>query len=710
MSTDSFLTLHSPRGACAHFALGCYGRGGGFGLQADRAASQDVFIGLRRGTQILCLPFFHSAQSSDGAAALSGFLGEHARPAPASLAAFSPEEVQRTFGWGTDTWQAPGIGFTIYTPVTGIPDPAGTSAAALQDAIIPALAARLTIDNRGSRQPLQGFFAVSGMRGLRWLAGETGGALTGWASVHGYGFACEAAANPRVRAVSHFELPSLFAPPHPLPFPLAGIGALLVEAGPGECVTLDFALGWHRRGQVTEGLHACQYAYSLRHNSLEDVLRCAVARLPGWRAEAEAADRELAASRLNADQQFCLAQATRSYWASSMLFAPASGPTSAGEAGAFRWVVNEGSFMMLNTFDLAVDHVFFELRQQPWVVKNVLDAFADDYSYFDRLHFPGEAAAHPGGIAFTHDHGSFHTFTPRGTSSYEVSGQPGCFSYMSHEQLINWVLCAGLYVHASGDRAWAAARRGVIEACLDSMLHRDHPDPAQRDGVMDLDSSRAYPAEEITTYDSLDPSLGQARRNLYLAVKGWAASLGLERLFGLLGDPRRAQFARQAAERAAITIEAAYDPGLGYIPAILGSDDPSPIIPAIEGLIFPYRMGLEQAVTADGPFGGMIARLRLHLEHVLKPGLCQFPDGSWKLSARSDNSWISKVFLCQHIARKILGLNFGPEGAQHDRVHADWWRVGSAENPGIDQIFAGRTTEVGFYYPRAVTSILWLEE
>jgi hypothetical protein len=480
----------------------------------------------------------------------------------------------------------------------------------------------------------------------------------------------------------------MFTPPGPLPFALAGMGALLIDVAPGEIATLDFALGWYLGHAVTAGLHTCPYAYTHYDDSLAAVLRHAITRLPAWRSEAETADRQLAASKLNADQQFMVAQATRSYWASSMLFTDQNQQP--------RWVVNEGSFMMLNTFDLAVDHLFFELRQQPWVVKNVLDSFADEYSYHDQC-----------GVSFTHDQGSFNTFSPRGYSSYEISGQPGCYAYMTQEQLINWIACAALYVRSTGDQSWAEGRRSLIEDCLASMLNRDHPDPARRDGVMDVDSSRTLTSEEITTYDSLDPSLGQARRNLYLAVKGWGAYLGLEWLFKSLDDFQHALIARQAAEQAAHTIAAAYDPSLGYIPAILGSDDPSPIIPAIEGLIFPYQMGMNEAVSADGPYGAMIQKLRLHLENVLKPGVCQFADGSWKLSARSENSWISKVFLCQHIARQILGMTFDPA---QDRAHADWWRVGSAPNPGIDQIFAGKTSEVGFYYPRAVTNILWLDE
>lgn len=48
---------------------------------------------------------------------------------------------------------------------------------------------------------------------------------------------------------------------------------------------------------------------------------------------------------------------------------------------------------------------------------------------------------------------------------------------------------------------------------------------------MGLDSSRTQGGAEITTYDSLDVSLGQSRNNIYLAGKCWAVYVALEKLF-----------------------------------------------------------------------------------------------------------------------------------------------------------------------------------
>jgi hypothetical protein len=697
----NFVTLYAPRGANAHFALGMAGRGGGFGLQSDRVADQDVFIAVRRAGQIEALPFFKAAAENAAAA----FQGEQATQVAGTVRAFAPDTIERAFGWATDRWRAPGLMFEVVTPVSGVPDPEHTPTADLARAIRPALVARLTIDNRLGATPIQGIFAVRGQYGLRFLADETDGALGGFASVNGYGVAYRT--QPGVSSAADFDLDLMFSRPRPLPFRLATMGVILLDVPAGEARSLDLALGWYRAGVVTTGPVEAEYRYTHHYPSLAAVLASALDDGSAEWAAAEAHDQRLAQSGLNTDRQFILAQATRCYYASTMLFAQGAAPELTPPAAAPGvWAVNEGTFMMLNTFDLAVDHLFFELAQHPWAVRNVLDLYVEGYSYTDQVYDPKAPDVHyPGGLAFTHDMGGYHAFSPQGYSSYELSDQPGCFSYMTHEQVVNWILCAATYARTTGDQVWTEQRREVFVQCLESLLQRDHHDPALRDGVMDLESSRCGTSAEITTYDSLDPSLGQSRRNLYLAVKTWAAYLALEQTLTGLGDPTGAAEARAGAARAAATIEAAFDPALGFIPALLDGHDRSPIIPAIEGLIFPHALGLSEALAPDGPYAGLIDALGQHLRAILNPGLCLFSDGGWKLSAHSDNSWVSKIFLCQFIAERLLAVPADPTA---DRAHANWWRHGCPTNPGIDQIFAGTTPERSFHYPRAITSYLWM--
>ena len=100
---------------------------------------------------------------------------------------------------------------------------------------------------------------------------------------------------------------------------------------------------------------------------------------------------------------------------------------------------------------------------------------------------------------------------------------------MSQEQLCNWILLAALYVENTGDIKWAEEHAAAIGECLKSMKNRDSMED-NYNGIMSVDSSCCCTGSEITTYDSLDSSLGQASESLYLAVKCWASYLALGKL------------------------------------------------------------------------------------------------------------------------------------------------------------------------------------
>ena len=161
---------------------------------------------------------------------------------------------------------------------------------------------------------------------------------------------------------------------------------------------------------------------------------------------------------------------------------------------------------------------------------------------------------------------------------------------MSYEELTNWVLCAGLYVSHTNDMKFLKEQAETIERCFESLLNRDNPNPELRNGLMGYDSSRTEGGGEITTYDSLDHSLGQARKNVYLGGKCWASYLSLEKLFKLLDNDSLATLAHDAAKLTAKTLENAFDPNLGFIPAVLENGNQSAIIPAVEALIYPYKI------------------------------------------------------------------------------------------------------------------------
>lgn len=692
-----FNAHHAPVGAFATFTLGYPGPKGGLGLELGRPPDENVFIGVARrdGRGYEALPFFASSADS----ALRYDVGTNAQPVPGKVRPFAAKDISRRFSLGSDTWTAGDLTFSIYSAPKPVPDPERFGRANLRAALVPAVLAELTIDNRQGSCSRKAFFGWEGSNpfcNTRRLDDVSRGRFTG------IGQGSVTAIVSRSRGVisgSGFTLDQCLEPdlPENLAFGLGGVGVLMAVVPPGARRTFRFAICFHRDGIVTSGL-ATRYFYTTLFGSIEEVASYALAHWEEQKALALAADRTIAHSRLTDDQRFQLCHAVRSYYGSTELLIT--------RQGAPFWCVNEGEYRMLNTFDLTVDHLFFELDRNPWVVRNQLDWFVHRYSYTDKVRLPGDPREYPGGLSFTHDMGIGQCLSRPGHSSYEKQGLRGCFSHMTHEQLVNWVLCATSYVVKTGDRRWAAGQKKTFLACLHSLINRDHPDPRQRDGVMSADSSRCAGGAEITTYDSLDVSLGQARNNLYLAVKTWAAYAGLREILLMLKHDTAARRAGRQAKRCAKTVASHLRPD-GFIPAIMGEGSLSRIIPAIEGLVFPLFWRRTELISDESEFGPFVRVLGVHLRSILRKGVCKFPDGGWKLSSTNDNSWLSKIYLCQHVAREIFGT--GPDRSA-DSAHRSWLTDRrNAYFAWSDQMVAGEARG-SKYYPRGVTSWLWLAE
>jgi hypothetical protein len=636
---------------------------------------------------MVCLPFFTPERASAAAA----FTGEQeeTKPSPRKIEAFTQAYIQRTFGWATDEWTAPGFRLRIYSPFGTIPDPARGSVEALRRALLPGVTAEVEWDNSGGEAEMTGFLAIDFEKaGINLLPAAAN--LAGFEWCGQVAMAVPAAEDVRVIAGPGLQA-ALAARAARLLFNTAGIA---VQVPPGQKRSMPLTLCWYIPGFVTGRLES-RYYYTRCFASLMDVADYALAHCSERAQWAHDLDATLDAAPLNPAQRFLIAHATRSYYGSSELLDLAGEPF---------WVVNEGEYCMMNTFDLAVDHVFFEMRMNPWVVRNILDNFVRHYSYVDGLREPGRERLFDGGISFTHDMGVVNRFSAPGHSAYEAQDQPGCFSYMTQEQLCNWVLCAATYAEGEDDSVWLRQNEFVLRACLESLQRRDHPDPAQRNGIMGFDSARCGSGQEITTYDSLDASLGQARNNLYVAVKCWASYLGLARMFRRLGDDGTAAQAEANAARTSGSIAAKFDPVLGFIPAVFEGGNTSAIIPAVECLVFPSEWGDADAVSIAGRYGELIQILKRHLETVLHPGICLCTDGGWKLSSTSRNTWMSKIALCQHVARVLFGID--QPGA--DEAHERWQKEGCGYWAFCDQIIDGKP--IGSkYYPRGVTNILWLK-
>ncbi len=687
MSQKFFNAHHAPIGAFATFTLGYKGAKGGLGLELAGPADENVYVGVEdcdEPGKFKAIPFFEGGETADRAEDFDvEGLSEFSRP-PA-ISRFSDDEIERTMGAGIDEWRAGDFSFRLISPVRSIPDPSSETQCALKDALVPAIHAEITVDNRLGSHARRAFFGYKGSDrtvGMR-LIDESG--------LVGIGQRCTAIAtnDPGVTAGLAFQPEKVLDPDSSenLAFLVGNTGLLVGTVPAGELRTFRFAVGFFLEGTATSGIRT-RYLYRRWFDNIEEVLIHALSKHEESTVVAAEFDR-LLRQKLTPDRALMAAHAIRSYMGSTQLLER--------EDGRPLWVVNEGEYRMMNTFDLTVDQAFLELALNPWTVRNVLDLYVERYAYDDGVRRVGKDEVLPAGLAFTHDMGVGNAFSRPGYSGYEQTHLKGCFSYMSVEELMNWVLCAGLYFSHANDMAWTLSHRETFLSALTSLMNRDDPDPILRNGVTGLDAARCAGGAEITTYDSLDASLGQARNNLYLAVKGWTCYVLVEPILRQLGEIEAANQARIQAALAIKTILAAADDN-GLMPAVIGEGVEARIIPAIEALVYPYVAGC----PIDSELKASLAR---HFESVLKPGICLFDDGGWKLSSTSKNSWLSKIYLCQFVAEQILGFTPDPTA---DRAHLAWLMdEDNAYYAWSDQILAGKA--VGSrYYPRGVTSVLWL--
>lgn len=688
----SFHAHHSPMGAMASFTCGAHNASGGMGLELPGPYAGEVNVGYIDAENTLHrLPLFQAAKGSESERYVEGASGASARQHIAS-------DIERDYRWATDSISSEGITFNIITPFFSLADPRSASPKALAFACCPVIHAQIVFTN-SSNKPIKGFFALGIDHRWTSLGVRTQQALTGAMSQDRIGFATR---NTSARSFIDFDIVSAMNRQHTTPnFLLGPTAGLELDIAPGNTETLDIVLGFYQEGKATYN-REMHYYYTRHFQSLAQVLEYGLDHRDAYLQEAAKRDQELISAKLNDEQKFLIAHATRSYYGSTQWL---------WDGTQSVWVVNEGEYLMMNTFDLSVDMLFFEMQFNPWTVRNLLEQYVENYSFHDQVFNPeNPETLYPGGLSFTHDMGVMNHWSPLGISAYEVSGlDRQCFSHMTCEQLTNWVLCAGVYMAKTRDDDFFTRYCRIFLECMQSLFNRDNPNPNLRNGIMGFDSSRTKGGGEITTYDSLDHSLGQARNNIYLGGKMWASYVILEHLFTAYALPDAAKQARAAAHLAANTLANGYDQTLGFIPAILEGNNQSAIIPAIEALVYPYVMGLTEAVASTGPYSAYITALKKHFSHIMTEEQCLYPDGGWKLSSSADNSWASKIALCQYVARQVLSIDFGDQQATADTAHARWQREGATLFACSDQFKSG-LAHGSLYYPRIVTNILWMNE
>lgn len=701
MKNIFFNAQHSPIGAFASFTLGYKGAKGGLGLELGKPADQNVYIGVEseNGDYFEALPFFEYSEDESKRFEVERGIKEDNDRCRVKL--FDPDCIERRFNIATDTWHAGDLTFKIFSPAHSVPDPARASEYEAKMAFIPAVFVEMTVDNTKLKRKRRAFFGFKGndpYSSMRLIDDKNSKGLVGVAEgLNRAIIGLDPGIKPAIEFLLEDTLKCSFE--REWTFSLGNCGTLIMDVPAGEKVKYRFVVCFYKGGIVTTGLDMAYY-YTKYFKNIEEVAGFASEKFEDFTYACEK-DNEMAEGKNLSDaQKFMLAQAIRGYYGSTQLLDNGGNPF---------WVVNEGEYRMMNTLDLTVDMMFYEIRMNPWTLRNVLDIYLERYSYYDTVFYQGRYGEYPGGISFAHDMGIMNNISRKGHSAYEMYGKKGCFSYMTHEQVVNWSCCAFVYVEKTGDKEWLNRNSGVLTECFKSMLNRDDADPEKRDGIMSMDSTCTMGGAEITTYDSLDVSLGQARNNIYLAGKCWALYVAFEKLFKGLGMDNMAAEAGLQAEKCAGTI-VSHVTEEGYIPAVLGEGVYSRIIPAVEGLVFPYFMNCKEALDINGRFSKYLKALKRHVENILVPGVCMFEDGGWKLSSTSNNSFPSKIYLSEFIIKHILKIDLGEKGLISHEAHAQWLlRPENSYWCFSDQIISG-IARGSLYYPRGVTAILWLED
>lgn len=449
----------------------------------------------------------------------------------------------------------------------------------------------------------------------------------------------------------------------------------------------------------SNGTRTTTYYYNRYFNSVLDSAQAILDQADRLRMICDQVDGELLHEGQDPARAALFSQAVRGYYASTQLLED-------GE-GTVRWNVCEGGYLWRNTMDLCADHIVWELRRNPWIVRCLMDEFIADYSYTDTVTYPGLPGEYPGGISFTHDMGNYFTYSPRGYSGYEDinDSRKGFYFYMTTEELLNGIYCLAGYVLHSKDVSWLQTHNDLLPKLMESLENRDGPNPEHRNGILKASTTRGGKcALESTTYDALDHSLLEAAGNVYVYIKTWCSLILMRHLCQLAGDDVTAARATAMLEKCRSSVPMFRSDAHPWLKANAYQDLPGAVAAAAEPLAVPYMLG----VLNESAEPELFALLRDHSTACLQIGVCRDAvSGGLRLSSTSRNTWPSKAVLTVYAMERVLGLTM-PEGLVQEII--GWAQVSGREKTIGDQIHCDTREQVGGpYYPRIVTAALWLQ-
>jgi hypothetical protein len=621
--------------------------------------------------------------------ALAGSSGLQMLPLVASVSnistsaqAFPDASIQRRLTPCTDEYliNGSGLAFTHYTPAWMMRDFSAATVSEKKRYLLPATWLVFTITDTNSSPEDFYFGFPNAWTQTTFANGAYQGFVLGEAALAVQRGSCELLSGARLASVFNGVTQGLA---FHLPVPAGQTRTLMVVLADYRSAVVDSRTGSH-------------YYYTTLYPSVDSVIDAAFAGFGDAQARCQQLATAMSSAGLNPFRRFLACHGLHSYMAdTACLIDP---------QGRVHWWEMEGVFEYINTFDLTVDHAFWDILMQPWALRNVLDGFSGaltgaGYSYTTPLYNPSGTQVSTQGFSFYHDMGLWPN---SGTG-------PAYGATMGDEELQSWILSAGMYWSQTGDNAWLTNNLALLQACLNSTLLRDNTSALARDGV-----TKNVNSGEITTFDVLDASLYKPSFSGRLAVRNWACYLALNAMFSQVGDATDAATCQTMAATAAQTIVNrwnAYHTSLGYIPALLDGTGTGATTPMVEGLAYPAAMDLTNAIDrTGGPYAAMLQALSNHMVAVLVPGKClDATSGAWRISSPSATVWQSKVFIAQYVAEVILGITNNSVNGTVDQLHASMQIQDAPFQAFSDSFIATGVFQNagGVTYPRGVTSALW---
>ena len=699
MDTGFFMTQHSPAGAWASFTFGLPGHG----VSLDRQTSvvkenADLYVGVSREGHLKLLPFVSGMAEVFREGGLNQE-GSTTAKNDAPYTFIAPAQLKRHLTGAVDRFTADDVQLAVFTPPPRWSDPQVSPILAAD--LCPGILLEVTIDNRAFAQPAHGFIGLKSLElgRVRAINAFEDNGLCGIA--RGTEWALAAQATDQVYTIKSFDVRRSAALGE-APFHNVGMeGGIGFVVPAGQVVTLKVAFGVYLGGTVTAGVPG-HYAYTKHFADVEAVCQGILEQANSLKAQAEAFDRTLAAQVTDAISYQTIAQAIRAYQACAQLIQTDRG---------LCYSVSEGAYMWRNTLDLAVDHLPWELKTTPWVVRNIMEWFLDQYSFVDEVRFeghPGKTFA--GGLSFTHDQGSYTAFAKPGQSMYETANmtQVHCYWHMTAEELLNGIACIAAYSLHTGDTAWLVRHAGLMDRLMTSLENRDHFEAAQRDGTLKATSQRCGElVEESTTYDSPPLGLMRVKGNSYMTVKTLSSLVLLAELAKKMGDQSVAQRAQSMAAKTEKTLAELVLPE-GYLqPNRYDDSNRGRVVAALEPLALVAWLGLGDELKQRSSTWALLKR---HAEACVGPqGCIDAATGGLRLNSLSSYTWVSKAITCLYVLEGVFGL---PLKKEHPEVFTElqrWTQVIQAEVTISDQVLtAERRVIGGYYYPRAACAAFWM--